>query len=253
MNLNAVILALLLAPLTLLCIEQPVKAETPLNEKVSLSLPDAHSAAAMPLQGSQGEARKEDDGTPKITAEKPLEWPEQYTYVGALSSDDLGVELELYWTQAQEYVDAEGCASMSCNASLPGDLAGHVVISDHNYQSGKLFAQAEEGDTVTIVTDDGTFIYEYVGRELASVVQQAVYFPPEELEKRYLCNNGELESDILMDSGWYLLSSTWGETGTDDGRLFFYTCYPLNAAQTNRRLVLEFRLVEGVSLIEKGD
>lgn len=74
MNLNAVILALLLAPLTLLCIEQPVKAETPLNEKVSLSLPDAHSATAAPLQGSQGEARK-DDRVPKITAEKPLEWP----------------------------------------------------------------------------------------------------------------------------------------------------------------------------------
>lgn len=190
---------------------------------------------------------------PVITEEIPLKWPQQYTCIGTLTSEDLGLDLELYWTHAQKYVDAEGSASISCNASLPGDLSGHAVVSDHNYQAGKLFAQAGPGDTVRIVTDDGSFLYEYVGREFATVVQEAVYFPPEELEKRHLYNDGSLESDILLDSGSYLLSSVWGKTGDDDGRLFLYTCYPLDAAETNRRLVIEFRLTEGVSLIEKGE
>ena len=186
---------------------------------------------------------------PKITGEAPLKWPPQYTYIGTLSSDDFDVSLELYWTQDQAYVDPANSASVSCNASLPGDLSGHVVVSDHNYQSGAILAQAEEGDTVQIETDDGVYLYEYVGRELATVDPQAVYFPPEELEKRYMYNFGQLESDIWMDSGWYLLSSVWGQTGDDDGRLFFCTCYPLDAAQTTRRLVLEFQLVEGVRLV----
>ena len=190
-------------------------------------------------------------GEPTITKQRELVWPLPDSRIGTLTSERLGIHLELYWSHDQEYVDAEGTAVMDYLGALPGDLSRHVAIGDHNYQTGKLFAQSATGDTLCITTNDGNFYYEYVGRQYGVYKSNAVIIPAEELDKRGFLPEESFSVDIIMDNGEYLFSSGWGDVKEDDGMLYIYTCYPLDAIKTDRRLIIQYRLVEGVQLTEK--
>lgn len=181
----------------------------------------------------------------EITDTVDFEWPEIDSLIGTLSSSDLGIsDMKLYWSHDQKYVDNENSGILSYLSNPPGDLSGHSVVADHNYQLGQNFAQAKSGDQITITTKDGEFTYQYIGKEYGVLQKDATYYSPETLEERGFLEQGIYADNILMDSGEYVFSSHQKRNGD----LFVFTCYPLDAQNTNRRLVIEFKMIKGVKL-----
>lgn len=186
----------------------------------------------------------------EITGEETLSWPEVNEKIGTLSSSDLGIEnLALYWSMEQKYVDGDNSAIMTYYSNLPGDLSGHSLIGDHNYQTGKLFAQAKYGDIISVKTSYGEFVYQCVGSQFGRMNDEHLYCSSEMLEERGLYWDEHFTSDIVLENGEWVLESAVQSEEEQDGRLFVYTCYPLNAVVPEKYLVIEFQLVEGVELV----
>ena len=183
----------------------------------------------------------------EITDTVDFEWPEIDGLLGTLSSSDLGIsDMKLYWSHDQKYVDRENSGILSYLSNPPGDLSGHSVVADHNYQLGQSFARAKSGDQITITTKDGEFTYQYIGKEYGVLQKDVTYYSAETLEERGFLAQGIYADNILMDSGKYVFSSQQKRNGD----LFVFTCYPLDALNTNKRLVIEFKMVKGVELVK---
>lgn len=220
------------------------------NEKNNAGM-DSSIVVSDPSEGTEENLEEIQSFTahdiPKLetTGTADFAWPEIDGLLGTLSSTDLGItNMDLYWSHEQEYVDKENCGIMSYFSNPPGDFSGHSVIADHNYQLGRKFAIAEGDDQVTITTEEGEFIYQYVGKQYGMLQNKVTYFSSTALEDRGLNLDSTYTDDILMDNGEYIFSPLKKR----NGNLLVFTCYPLNAEETNERLVIEFKMIKGVEL-----
>lgn len=169
-------------------------------------------------------------------------------YYGHLTMERLGVSQDIYWDFEQSTVDNPKTISLWGYSGLCGEQKYGVALYDHNYQTGKILAQCVPGDILKIDTVYGTYIYEYESQEIGI-----------HDDKRHWCSGeisirtndtGRFTGDTLTETfpdG--LIESLANPSTIHNGALYYITCWPLDAYETDYVLVLKFRSLSGKKLV----
>lgn len=176
-------------------------------------------------------------------------YPNKEAFLGTVSIPDIGFELDLYWSTAQDIVDKADAGAMCCFTCLPGDLHGSALIMDHNYQQGKKLGKIKPGAKIYLDLTYGQYIFEAADTEIIEKAGvERITMPQTFLKRRG--HEEELGHDFIDT----ILSDGRGicKTLVDDsqGDLYFMTCYPFHAVETDKLFFVRCKLIQGTELIE---
>lgn len=176
-------------------------------------------------------------------------YPEKEAFLGVVSIPDIGFELDLYWSTAQDIVDKADAGAMCCFTCLPGDLHGSALIMDHNYQQEKKLGKIKPGAKIYLDLVYGQYIFEATDMEIVEKAGTEKIVVPQSFRQRrgYEEEFGKGFMDTILSDGRSIC-----KTLVDDsqGDLYFMTCYPFDAVETNKLFFVHCKLIQGTELIE---
>lgn len=120
---------------------------------------------------------------------------------GRLVCDNVGIDVELYYSASQEIVDNVEYAAVIPTTPIIG-TTGAALIADHNTQAFSALPDVEIGDVMYVTTYYGEFVYRVVKIGIGTL--------------------DETDTDIILDDGFDVLD--FCETNQGKG-LVLYTCY----------------------------
>ena len=171
------------------------------------------------------------------------------TKIGKVVCEKIGVEQDVYWDINQWWVDNPNTMCIWGYSGLPGEEDLGVCLYDHNYQTGKLFAQCVLGDIVRIETDWGTYEYQYISSEMGETVNSTKVIP-QKIKRRIGVFFDTFVGEIVTPK--YPMGLVYSCCTPEDGHngeLIIVTCYPLDKKITKERLVMTFECISGPKLI----
>lgn len=176
-------------------------------------------------------------------------YPNKEAFLGTVSIPDIGFNLNLYWSTAQDIVDKTDAGAMCCYTCLPGDLYGSALIIDHNYQQGKKLGKIEPGVKIYLDLTYGQYIFEASDTAIVEKAgTETITMPQTFLEHRgHEDELGEGFIDTILSDGRGICKSLVDDS---QGDLYFMTCYPFDAKETDKLFFVRCKLIQGTELIE---
>ena len=173
------------------------------------------------------------------------------SYVGQFRVPRLGISQQVYWDFEQSTTDHPNKMNIWGYSGLPGERELAVNLYDHNYQTGCIIAQCQVGEYVYLDTVWGNYIYQYTGQEIA---QDAPNKKNHCGDSWVAARTGDdpnmgYEGDFCtrkFPNGHVEGSTT---SGSNNGELYFITCFPLTQKITTQRLVMRFKCIDGPRLV----
>lgn len=158
---------------------------------------------------------------------------------GVLTLPKWGVSISLSYSLEQADVDKENAGAIYDFSTLPGDPTGSAVVGDHNYQSGKFFAQLGVGDEVWVDAPYGQFSFLVESAKVGTRDRTTAFRSDKGFLKRRDAHvdhkYGGLADDIWFADG----SRLYKGLDTDgNGDLYLVTCWPLDAIVTEQLYVV---------------
>ena len=167
-----------------------------------------------------------------------------------LSFDKYGINQNIYVAFDQATVDDPNSVEMWGFSGMFGEPERSVILFDHNFQTGKIFASADIGDIVDVSTISGNYVFCYSGFELGyQDTSDVVYTVPKTVSKRVGVDDNTFYSDIITPSKPNGVISTGCDSSAgNNGEMYLITCYPLDAKVTSQRMIMRFECLSGPTI-----
>lgn len=173
------------------------------------SVPENSGSGEGSVSSSSNPAAEE---TAPIIKLSEIAYPSFGKMFGSLSVDSIGVTLDLYMGDSMDVL--RHGLGMNAGSSIPG-AGGRMIIAGHNTSDMlRSLGDASAGDTITVKTSYGTFIYEIVSTKISSDTDASALATP---------------------SGEYMV---------------LYTCYPFTSLFTSQRYYVWAKKISGPVLVK---